>query len=409
MLTKLRYGIDSTLQLELPEQTLVANLDAPRGRPLADPGLALRESLRAPLDFPPLAKSVIPGDRVAIALDHGVPRAAELVAGIVAELVEAGIEPGNITVVQTAIDAANHVRDPRSLLPENWQKSVQLQTHEPSNRDQLRYLAATGDAKPIYVNSGIVEADLVVPVGVARVDSSLGYPGPASGVFPAFSDEHTAERYRAPRLLDSPERREKLRALSDEVSWLLGVMFAVQVVPAGGDDLLHIVAGRSDLVFERSQSLCDEAWSFSVPQRASLVVAAVPGANGCQTWENVARAVWAASQSVTDDGAIVLCTDLAAELGPGTQRLRNADDRQGVLREISRERPVDALVAAELAHALERGPLYLLSQLDEALVEDLGIASVADEAELERLVSHHDSCILLGNAQHAVAIPAEEA
>lgn len=408
MLTNLRYGIDSTLRLDLSDDALVAQLDTPRGEALADVPSALRESLCTPLDFPPLARSVVPGDRVAIALDHGVPRAAELIRGIVDELVGTGIEPGNITIVRTSADAADRLHDPRRLLSGDVAVEVQLRTHNSTNRDQLSYLAATADAKPVYVNTEIVEADLVIPVGVTRVKSSLGYAGPASGVFPAFSDEHTAERYRAPRLLDSAERREKLRALADEVSWLLGAMFAVEVVPAGGEDLLHIVAGRSDLVFERSQELCDAAWSFSVPQRASVVVAAVPGANGCQTWENLARAVWAASRAVTDEGAIVLCTDLAADLGPATQRLRNAEDLPGVLREIGRERPVDALVAAELAHALERGPLYLLSRLDETVVEDLGIASVADETELARLVAHHESCILLGNAQHAVAIPVEE-
>ena len=409
MLAKLRYGIDSELKLDLPAETLVAHCDAPRGEPLAAPAASLQSALREPLDFPPLAQSVVPGDKVAIALDHGVPQAPLIIAGIVDVLVAASVQPEDITIVRTLTDVDAQAADPRGQISADYRPLVQLLTHEPANRDQLCYLAATRSAKPIYMNRAIFEADLVIPVGVARLNVSLGYTGPASGVFPAFSDEPTAQRYRAPQLLDSAERREKLRALADQVSWLLGVPFAVQVVPGSGQELLHIVAGRTDLVFSRSQHLCEAAWSFSVPHRASMVVAAVQGSNGCQTWENLARALWAASRAVSEEGAIALCTDLAADLGPGTQRLLNADDVEYVLREIGRERPTDSLVAAELAQALQRGPLYLLSRLDESLVEDLGIASVSSEADLVRLVARHDSCILLANAQHAVAIPEGEA
>jgi nickel-dependent lactate racemase len=407
MLTKLRYGIDSEVEFDLPETTLVAHCDAPRGEPICDVAEAVRTALANPLDFPPLAKSVVIGDKVAIALDHGVPQAAQLIAGIVESLLTAEILPEDIMIVRTQAD--DPAIDPRAALSEDLRSRVGLLTHDSTTREQLSYLGASARAKPIYLNRQICEADAVIPVGVARVDSSMGYTGPASGVFPTFSDEQTAQRYRAPRLLESAERLEKLRALADEAQWLLGVLFAIQVVPGRSPELLHIVAGRTDLVYTRSQELCEAAWRFTVPHRASVVVAAVEGTNGCQTWDNLARALFAASHSVTEDGAIVLCTDLAASVGPATQRLCNADDVDDALREISKERPVDSLVAAELAHALQRGPIYLMSQLDETLVEELGIANVAGEEELARLVARHDSCILLANAQHAVAIPEGEA
>ncbi len=408
MLAKLRYGIDSELTLDLKADALVAHCDAPRGEPLDDLAAALRAALEQPLDFPPLARSVVPGDKVAIALDHAVPQGALLIAGIVDVLQAAGIEPCDITIVRTPADETDGAGDPRALLAADIRSQVHLRSHDPANRDELSYLAASASGKPIYLDRAICEADVVIPVVVARLSASLGDTGPAARVLSAFSDEHFTQRYRAPRLLDSARRREKLRALADEVNWLLGVLFAVEVVPGGGQDLLHIVAGRSDLVFARSQQLCEAAWSFRVPHRASVVVAAVEGDAGSQTWENLARALWAASQAVTSDGAIAVCTDLAAELGPGTQQLCNADDVEHVLREIGRERPVDSLVAAELAQAIERGPLYLISRLDDALLEDLGIAHVGSDAELARLVSRHDSCILLANAQHAVARPQKE-
>ena len=103
-------------------------------------------------------------------------------------------------------------------------------------------------------------------------------------------------------------------------------------------------------------------------------------------------------------GAVAVCTQLTELPGPAVQRLRGADDYEAALNEIDRARPTDALVAIELVQALERGSVYLVSRLDESLVEELGILPLA-AGELPRLVSRFDSCIVLANAQYAIAHP----
>ena len=188
----------------------------------------------------------------------------------------------------------------------------------------------------------------------------------------------------------------------------MGVLFTIQVVPGGGDDVLHVLAGDVKSVFKRGQALCQEAWSYRVPRRASLVVAAVEGDSRQQTWDNVGRAISAAAGAVTDDGAIAVCTDLAAELGPGMRQLAGTDDLDRALRRIMRDSPADALPAAQLAHALEHGRVYLLSRLDESVVEELGVAPVTSGEQIARLASRHPSCILLANAQRAIATADEE-
>jgi hypothetical protein len=55
-----------------------------------------------------------------------------------------------------------------------------------------------------------------------------------------------------------------------------------------------------------------------------------------------------------------------------------------------------------LARAVERGPVYLLSQLEDETIEDLGLAPVADIDEIIRLAGRHESCIVLEDAQHTV-------
>jgi nickel-dependent lactate racemase len=227
-------------------------------------------------------------------------------------------------------------------------------------------------------------------------------------VFPAFSDTKSLERYRSPTAVESVVQRKRLRKDADEVGWMLGAAFTVQVVPGAGEQILHVLAGDPQAVFTRGQALSHEAWSFSVPHRAELVVASIEGNAAQQTWDNVARALWTASRAVADDGVIALCTELGERFGPALQRIAGADDLHEAMQEIIKVRPADALPATQLVHALERVKVYLLSRLDENLVEELGVAPVADEHQLKRLVEHHESCIVLSNAHYAVTTVEDE-
>jgi len=404
MASLLRYGTDAAVQLDIPPNVLIASCEAPRGQAIHDVQAATRRALAAPLDFPPLAQAAVPGDHVALALDHGVPQQAHLMAAVVESLLAAGVNPAEITIVCAVADDGILSSDPRELLPPEIQDEINLELHDPTHRDRLSYLAASSEAKPIYVNRAIHEADLVVPISCLRLEQSLGYHGVSGGVFPAFSDQKTLERYRSPNSLASAVQRKRLRKEADDASWLLGVSFTIQVVPGAGEQVLHVLAGAPQSVIREGQKLCEAAWSYKVPSRASLVVASIEGDSSQQTWENVGRALSSAARAMADDGAIALCTNLEEGPGPALRFIAQTDDPPAALRQIAKERPSDALPATELLHALERGRVYLLSKLEESVVEGLGIAAVDDPNQIARLAQRHPSCIVLANAQHVVPV-----
>ena len=125
----------------------------------------------------------------------------------------------------------------------------------------------------------------------------------------------------------------------DRAAWLLGVNFTIQLVPAAGDGILHVVAGQSDAVRRRGRQLYDAAWTWAVARRASLVVAAIEGGHAQQTWDNFGRALDSARTLVEDGGAIAVCCDLAAGPGPAVQHLAAARSRQSALRAYSQGTP----------------------------------------------------------------------
>ena len=288
----LRYGTNSSVQLEFAKGVVLGESGTPRGQPLSDPTAALTAMLRAPLDYPPLARCTTPVDRIVLALDRGLPQVAQLTVAIIDALVEAGIAPDGITILQSQAAGNAQADDPLRNAASSFQERITLLTHDPDDRRQLAYLAASEAGEAILINRALHEADVVLPVGCVRSDKSAGYFGIHGGIFPTFSDAKTIQRFRGFASLNGQgNRRRELTAEVDHVAWLLGVSFTIQIVPAAGDQVLHVLAGESDAVRRRARELYHAAWSWPVARQVSLVVAAIEGGADQQTWENVGRAL----------------------------------------------------------------------------------------------------------------------
>ena len=409
MACTISYGVDSSFDLDLPPETLVAACETPHAEPLSDPAAALHEALTNPLEFPPLARATVPGDKIVLAMDGSLPQPGLLAAVLAEYLVESGAAADDLTLLRTKSNADLDIDELREQMPSPWRDLLKVEIHDPADKHQLGLLGQSHNGRPIYMNRSLLDADLVVPIGCLQPTGALGYHGRYGGLFPAFADEKTVQRYRKPRGVEA--RREVMgsqRRESDEIGWLLGSQFTVQVIPGGGESLVAVLAGETHQVFEQGQRQCDAAWTFQVNRPASLVVAAVSGRPALQTWENVARALASAGRLVAEGGAIALCTDLDAAPNSGVASLAQTDDWQSVLRRIRRDCPPDALVAAELIEVMGRARVYLLSQLEESLVEDLGIAPVGNIADVARLARRHESCIVLANAQRVLASTADD-
>jgi len=401
-----RFGAQSSATLDVPSEALIAICEAPRGRPIDDLPAAVDRALAEPLEFPPLAQSVVPGDKVVLALASGVPQGATIVERTLAVLQAAGIDRHDITLIRTQDDVDAGSADPLAALPRELVSGIRVEVHDPKRRESLSYLAADAGGKPIYINRTLHEADAVIAIGCLRLDDSQGYLGINSSVFTAFSDTARLERYRTPAANDAAHRR-KLQKQADEVGWLLGLQFTIQVVPGAASEVLHVLAGSSEAVFRAGSRLCDEAWGFDVPRLADLVVATIEGDAGEQTWENVGRALAAATRSLKPGGAVVICSELEEGLGPALEQIVGAADLDEALAEIQRLHPADALTATQVVQALQHGKIYLISQLDEELVEELGIAPL-ELQHLSRIAQRYASCLVLTNSQYAVARPAVE-
>jgi nickel-dependent lactate racemase len=394
------FGVKS--ELSLPEQLPIDDCGDPRGEPLDDPQSAMRAALAHPLGYPPLRQTVVQGDRVVLALGEGLVQPAPLVAGAILELIDARIEPESITVLRHATDARLCRQLPTEDLPAELRDRVAVEVHDASDREKLCLLNVSSNDEPIYLNRSLVDADVVVPIGLARASRSLGDLGVHGTLYPGFADEVAQQRFLAPRSSLSASTKQRRVREATEADWFLGTRLVVQVIPGPGETIMQILAGDVDQVEPRAREICESLWCFQVPRRASMVVATLTGGKQQQSWSNFARALDSALRVVQDKGTIAICCDLSARPGPSLRRLARAKSLDAANIAVQRDQTPDALTATLLIRTLQHANVYLLSRLDEDCVESLGVAYIASPDEVARLVSRHDSCILLQNAHQAM-------
>jgi nickel-dependent lactate racemase len=390
----LAYGESQDLQLEVAEQALVAYCPGPRGAPIEDPAAELTRALRAPLASPALARHTVPGDRIVVAVDRGVPQAASLVTAIVDELAAAGAEASRIEVLQAPAGGANELLEAASL------GAGRVARHDPAHRETVGLLAATRDGSPIYLHRDLLEADLVVWLSAAVPSSAPRWHGVSHDLYPTFADAATQRRFVAAGLAPRRQEFDRRRREAAEASWLAGSAFYVSVVPGPRESILHVAAGESAAVKAESALRAEEAWAFCLPRPVDLAVVALPGGASQQTWAHVGRAATVAARIVAEDGAIVVCSEVAQPPGPALELLGQGDDPGEMLRALRASQSADSAAAYELARARRKAHLFLHSALEAELVESLGLAP-ATAADIARLAARRESVALVGGGQFA--------
>ncbi len=399
----LRFGHDGRFECELDSSNVTVLRPGPR--PCADLAALTRRALLSPLDFPGLNHAVVSDDRIVIVLDRRTPGAAVIIAEIWKVLATRHVEPENVLIIQPAVLGLFEDSDPRSLLPPGVRQQVVWKTHDPTEEDSCALLTAASTGETIELARNLVDAAFVILVGMTAYDTVLGYRGTSSAIYPGLSSIAAIRKSLGqghPELAPSDTR--PLRQLVDEITWLLGIQFAVQVVPAEGGGVLDVVAGSVESVFTKCKEQLDHNWMVSLPERVETVVVAVPADASGHGWRQLGSAISAAQQLVENDGRIVVLSQLKEAPGEGVLMLLGQDENSDCMQQLREANPLDITPATQISAAANWARIYLLSKLDSGLVDDLCLFPLANTDEVERLLATTESCILLGSAQYAYGI-----
>ena len=360
-----------------------------------------RSSLLQPLGLPELTRCVVPGDSVVIVVDPETPHVIDLLVAVCEQLQSI---PGSGIAISLLLP-----QDPSNTnwsrlteqLPLHLQQQLIVHVHDPAETAQLSYLASSANGERVYLNRRITDADLLVTIGVVCFDSLLGYRGTTSSVFPNFSDADAIQQARTqghPEL--TPEQPRPYRQLVDEVGWLLGSQFTVQVIPGPDSGPLAILAGLPEDVMASGKELVHRVWHLKPLKLVEAVVLSVPG-DTLSGWKQFGIAIEQATQIVQDGGRIIAIADLPIPEGPAATMLRRTQEPDELLKPLRREPVQDAVEITQLINALNHARVYLFSRIPSEIVEELGMIPIEDAAELQRLTAAAESCVALPSANYA--------
>jgi len=395
----LNYGTEGRFSCEIDAARVVASRIGPRA--VSQLGDEIARSLAHPVAFPPLVQAVISDDHVVLALDRYTPQAASLVAAVWVVLEDREVDPARVTVLQPVPLNGTPLPDPRSELPEHARQAMAWKTHDPTS-DLCAYLAATSSGERIYLARELIDADIVITLGSIEYDSVLGYRGTNSVFYPGLSNaDAVAKAHGQGHRELGPDDTRPLRQLIDEIGWLLGTQFTLQVIPSTGTDVAGVVAGTYDSVLQEGKQALAEGWLVELDRRADIVVAAVDVDARGHGWTQVGAALATARNLVAREGKIILLSELDEELGAGLELLAEADAPRDASPQLRAQSPADLVGATQCIEAVDWADVYLLSELPSDLVEDLFMIPLTNDKEVLRLLESGGTCAFVGSAQHA--------
>ena len=379
----LDYGADEPLEIEMAEGSLVFESRGPEGVQGEAAGRLVLESLASPAHGPPLAAHVVPGDRVAVALSGAVPTAAAVVAAVVERLGAAGVEADAIHVLHAGGNAA---------------AAPGCVEFDPTVDAATSYLVADEAGHPLYMARELVDADVVVAVGGWGWNATLGGRALEGELWPAFTRAAAGAE-----LTRDLARRGRLalhdwKARQHDIVWQLGVCASLRLV-AGRQGSLHAAFfGLPDEAGRRARAAA-RAWCPVIDEPVEVVVASLAEPT---SFAGVIRGVAAAAR-VTQPGGTI-CLACRAETPPGIvfQRWRQGAPLERLVHEAvgTRDRALvaDALETRLFARALGDRRLVLLSDIDEAAVEELEFGFADSPDTIARLAERADSVAVLHEA-----------
>jgi len=361
---------------------------------------AIKGQLESPVDFPPFSAMCVPGDRVVVVLDRQLPSAGLVLSEVLHVLEATDADLSQVVVLQPAHWQRAGLVDPRMALPERFRATVQWKVHDPTDPKGIAYLASSTNGERIYLARELVEADLILPIFTAGFDPVVGLRSPGGLMYPGLSNVEAFAKTRGEGHRElRPENDRPLRQLADEICWLLGVQFAISIVPSRiADQAGAVIGGQFEAVQRQSRQFLNHAWSLQLDRRAEMVVVSVGEPEATVGWDEIGAALALAESLVERDGRIVLLSSLAAEPGPGLQYLKSSRSPTAALQHLRREQPPDLISSLQVGSAASWARISVISRLDSTLVDDLQMSPLDSLAEAERLIGQADDVVLIDGA-----------
>jgi lactate racemase len=368
---------ERTQAVNVPKKNLMGILEPNEVRVELTGEAAVRRALAEPIGTPRLRDNVHPGEKIAIVtsdITRPMPTWTVMPA-LLDELYDAGAVPEDITLVFALGSHRGHTEEEQAHLAgaRAWREITCVDL----NLEDCVHIGTTSRGTPVDIDRRVAEADRRICLGNIEYHYFAGYSGGAKAIMPGVSTRAAIQANHS-RMVEDAACAGKLegnpvREDIEEAAAMVGVDFIVNVVLDAHKEIIKAVAGDLVAAHREGCAFLDTLYRKEIPARADIVLVSQGGAPKDLNLYQTQKALDNAKHAVKPGGVVVLVGSCKEGLGEKTfeEWMTTAPTAHSLIERIQREFRLGGHKAAAIAMVLENADIYLVSDLEDALVERL--------------------------------------
>lgn len=338
---------------------------------------AVYSALQNPIGTSRLRDIVHAGEKIAIItsdITRPMPTYAVMPA-LLDELYSAGVDPKDITLVfALGSHRPQTEAERRGLAGERAWREIQCIDGDSTD---CVHMGTTSAGTPVDIVRVVAEADRRICLGNIEYHYFAGYSGGAKAIMPGVSTRAAIQSNHSMmteaeacvgNLSTNPVRQD-----IEEAAAICGVDFICNVVLDEHKQIIYAVAGDVTAAHRAGCDFLDDIYRKDIKQQADVVIVSQGGAPKDLNLYQTQKALDNAKHAVKDGGIIILVGSCQEGLGERTfeEWLINAQSPNELIERIRKDFQLGGHKAAAIALVLQKADIYLVSDLEPALVKKL--------------------------------------
>ncbi len=323
MKVRLAYG-RTGLEVDLPDDRVVAVLDIQPTTPLSDPEGAVREALASPIGTAPLAE-LARGRKSACILVCDITRPVPnriILPPVLEQLERSGIPRERILIlIATGLHRPNEGAELVEMLGEDIVRNYRVENHLGKQRELHSYLGRSPRGVPVWIDKRYLLADLKITTGLIEPHLMAGYSGGRKVICPGIVHLDTLRVWHGPDFLEDPNAREgnltdnPVHEEATVIARMAGCDFIVNVHIDRERRITHVVAGDMEAAFLEGVRFVERVVMAPFGDPAEIVVTTSAGYPLDTTFYQAVKGLTGALPAVKPGGTIIIAASLSEGIG----------------------------------------------------------------------------------------------
>ncbi len=344
---------------------------------------AVRNAILNPIGTARLKDIVSRGETVAIVTsDITRPMPSKTVLPfVIEELLEGGIKESDIFIVLALGSHRKHTAEEMKYLVGNDIYNSEIRVMD-SDMEDCVCLGKCKNGTPVDIYTPVAEADRVICLGNVEFHYFAGYSGGAKALMPGVSSWEAIQANHsnmvkagaeAGNLISNPVRQD-----IEETAEFIKIDFIVNVVLDDKKEIVGAVSGHYSKAHRVACKMLDRLYSVDIEKRADIVVVSAGGYPKDINIYQAQKALDNAKGAVRESGIIILVASCKEGFGEHTfEEWMTTMTPDKMIDTIKKDFKLGGHKAAAIAMILKKNKIFLVSDLDNAIVRSIGFEPFA--------------------------------